>query len=122
MSGSTSGFTNVAAVVGEPISTLLAQWAAALYVDDRVIGAATRLTMPSWDLFDIYEVRLLSGLRLAPTAVSFADFTQTFKVRGASTGYFRISGATRPATAVRARDLADGDLPSSMQFWVVRLQ
>ena len=122
VSGSTSGFTNVAAVVGEPISTLLAQWAAALYVDDRVIGAATRLTMPSWDLFDIYEVRLLSGLRLAPTAVSFADFTQTFKVRGASTGYFRISGATRPATAVRGRDLADGDLPSSMQFWVVRLQ
>ena len=122
VSGSSSGFTNISTVVGEPMSTLLAQWAAALYVDDRVGGAATRLTMPSWNLFDIYEVRLLSGLRLAPTAVSFADFTQTFKVRGASTGYFRISGTTRPATAVRARDLAGGPLPSSMQIWVVRLQ
>ena len=78
--------------------------------------------MPSWNLFDIYEVGLTQGLRLVPTAVSFADFTQMFKVRGASTGYFRISGTTRPATAVRARDLADGTLPSSMQFWVVRLQ
>ena len=122
VSGSSSGFTNISAVIGEPISTLLSQWAAALYVDDRVGGAATRLTMPSWNLFDIYEVRLSSGQRLAPTAVSFADFTQTFKVRGASTGYFRISGTTRPATAVRARDLANGPLPSSMQFWVVRLQ
>ena len=122
VSGSSSGFTNISSVIGEPMSTLLAQWAAALYVDDRVVGAATRLTMPSWNLFDIYEVRLSSGLRLAPTAVSFADFTETFKVRGASTGYFRISGATRPATAVRARDLVDGALPSSMQIWVVRLQ
>ena len=78
--------------------------------------------MPSWNLFDIYEVRLPQGLRLAPTEVSFADFTQTLRVRGASTGYFRISGTTRPATAVRARDLFDGTLPSAMQFWVVRLQ
>ncbi len=122
VSGSSSGFTNISTVIGEPISTLLAQWAAALYVDDRVAGAATRLTMPSWNLFDIYEVRLPQGLRLAPAEVSFADFTQTFKVRGASTGYFRISGTTRPATAVRARDVADGALPSAMQFWVVRLQ
>ena len=122
VSGSNSGFANISAVIGEPISTLLAQWAAALYVDDRVGGAATRLTMTSWNLFDIYETGLTSGLWLAPTAVSFADFTETFKVRGASTGYFRISGTTRPATAVRARDLADGPLPSSVQFWVVRLQ
>ncbi len=122
VSGSSSGFANISTVIGEPISTLLAQWAAALYVDDRVGVAATRLTMPSWNLFDIYEVRLPQGLRLAPAEVSFADFTQTFKVRGASTGYFRISGTTRPATAVRARDLADGTLPSSTQFWVVRLQ
>ena len=122
VSGSSSGFANISAVIGEPISTLLAQWAAALYVDDRVAGAATRLTMTSWNLFDIYEVGSASALRLAPTAVSFADFTQTLKVRAASTGYFRISGTTRPATAVRARDLADGSLPSSMQLWVVRLQ
>ena len=110
VSGSTSGYDNISAVIGEPISTLLAQWAAALYVDDRVPGAALRLTMPSWNLFDIYEVGLAPALSLVPTAVSFADFTETFKVRGASTGYFRISGATRPATAVRARDLADGSL------------
>ena len=122
VSGSSSGYANISAVIGEPISTLLAQWAAALYVDDRVGGAATRLTMTSWDLFDVFETGLTSGLWLTPTAVSFADFTQTFKVRGASTGYFRISGTTRPATAVRARDLADGELPSSMQLWVVRLQ
>ena len=122
VSGSTSGFANISTVIGEPISTLLAQWAAALYVDDRVIGAATRLTMPSWDLFDLYEVGLPSGLKLVPTEVSYGDFTQTFKVRSASTGYFRISGTTRPATAVRARDLADGPLPSTTQFWVVRLQ
>jgi hypothetical protein len=122
VSGTSSGFANISSVIGEPMSMLLAQWAAALYVDDRVGGAAARLTMPSWNLFDIYEVALASGLRLVPTALSFADFTETFRVRGGSTGYFRISGTTRPATAVRARDLADGSLPSSMQIWVVRLQ
>ncbi len=123
VSGTTSGFANISAVVGEPISTLLAQWAAALYVDDRVVGADARLTMPSWDLLDVFEAGLNTGLHLVPTALSFADFTETFKVRGASTGYFRISGTTRPATAVRARDLADLPLLGPpMQLWVVRLQ
>ncbi len=123
ISGTTAGFVNIEAVIGESISTLLAQWAAALYVDDRVVDAATRLTMPSWNLFDIYEGgQLVPGARLVPTPLLFADFTETFRVRGASTGYFRISGTTRPATAVRARDLVDGPLPSPMQFWVVRLQ
>ena len=123
VSGTQSGFDNISAVIGEPISLLLAQWAATLYVDDRVFSSASpRLAMTSWNLFDIFEMGLNTGLRLAPTALGFTDFTETIEVRAASTGYFRIFGNGRPATAVRARDLFDGSLPSSMQFWVVRLQ
>ena len=90
VSGTTSGFANIEAAIGgaESMSTLLAQWAAMLYVDDRVVGAETRLTMPSWDLLHVIETGLLSGLHLVPTEVSFAAFTETLKVRAASTGYF----------------------------------
>jgi hypothetical protein len=116
------GFENVSSTVGVPIETLLGQWAAMLYTDDRAPGMASRLTMPSWNLFDIYEVSSDQAKRLVPRSRGFGNFTDAFSVRAASTAYFRLSGSSDPATAVRVRNAADGQLPSIMQVFVVRLQ
>lgn len=131
-----SGFANLAGLVGVPIETLLAQWAAMLYVDDRVLVDGTpvvtadpKLTMPSWNLFSVFEgiVFIIDGVEvqihlLEPVVRGFQDFTASFNVRAASTAYFLVSSTGRPATAIRARGVSDGVLPSVMQYWVVRLQ
>lgn len=116
------GFQRLENVLGRSADTLLAQWAASLYIDDRITPADTLLTHPSWNLFDIFETNSPTEWRLAPIDVVFGSFDQTINVRAGSAGYFRVSGSTRPATAVRARTSSDTTLPSTMQIWVVRLQ
>ena len=116
------GLAAIASVVRVPVDTLLAQWAAALYVDDRVPGAAPRLTFPSWNLFDLDTRRMNQTGRLIPRERAFGSFTDAVSVRGGSTAYFRVSGAGRAATAIRARTSAGGPLPAAMRMWVVRLQ
>jgi len=118
----TLGLGMLAGIVHVPADTLLAQFAAALYVDDRVPGAATRLTFSSWNLFDIDGRRINQTGRLLPRERSFAAFTDAVSVRGGSTAYFRISGAGHAGTAIRASDAAGGKLPAHMRMWVVRLQ
>jgi IPT/TIG domain-containing protein/Big-like domain-containing protein len=115
------GYANLATTVGVSIDTLLAQWAAMLYVDDRVPGAAARLTLPSWNLVDV-ESGLVVPARLQPTEAGFAAFDLARNVRAGSSSYTRISGTSRPATAVRVRSSTDTALPTSMNVWLVRLQ
>jgi len=116
------GLAAISNVVRVPIDTLLAQWAAALYVDDRVPGAAPRLTFPSWNLFDLDTRRMNTTGRLVPRERAFANFTDAVSVRGGSTAYFRVSGAGRAGTAIRATTPGGGALPAGMRVWVVRLQ
>ena len=116
------GLAAIASVVHVPIDTLLAQWAAALYVDDRVPGAALRLTFPSWNLFDLDTRRINTTGRLVPRERAFGSFTDAVTVRGGSTAYFRVSGAGRAGTAIRAAAPGGGTLPAGMRVWVVRLQ
>jgi hypothetical protein len=117
-----TGYANISSVVGVPIKTLLAQWAAMQYGDDRVTGLDSKLTLPSWNLFDIYELSAPETARLVPRSRGFVSFTDAFQVRGGSSAYFRVSGGARPATALRVRNSSGGDLPSIMQIFVVRLQ
>jgi hypothetical protein len=116
------GFQNIEDVVGIPIETLLAKWAAALYLDDRgVAGLPADLTIPSWNFKDIFEDGALPGSAARETSpLSFGDFTTVVRVRSSSTAFFTIGGAGRPATALRVRDAADALLPSPMQIFVVR--
>jgi hypothetical protein len=116
------GLGAIANVARVPIDTLLAQWAAALYVDDRVPGAAPRLTFSSWNLFDMDTRRMNQTGRLAPRERAFGSFTDAVSVRGGSTAYFRVSGAGRAGTAIRATAPGGGSLPTGMRMWVVRLQ
>jgi hypothetical protein len=116
-----TGFNAVANVVGQPIGTLLAQWAASLYVDDRIANPHPRLTLPTWDLFG-FENRLRESAHLKPRERTFSTFTDNVQVRAGSTAYFRVSGAGRPATLVRVRGAGEAILPNTVQVWVVRLQ
>jgi hypothetical protein len=118
---STGGFANISKTVGVPIDSLLAQWSAALYVDDRVPGLNKRLTFSSWNMYDI-ETRKRPMLQLAPRERSFGTFTDNVSIRAGSTAYFRVSGVGHPSAAIRAADPAGGALPSTMRMWVVRLQ
>jgi hypothetical protein len=122
--GPLRGFAALENVTGTPIETLLAQWAATLYVDGRIPGPAARLTMPSWNLFSTFEQHALvtDGRRLVPYERAFGDFVDDVSVRAASSAYFRLSGEGRGATAIRIRDAVDETLPAKMQIWVVRLQ
>lgn len=126
-----TGYAMLESLIGVSIDSLLAQWAAALYVDDRLGGVNPTLTFNSWDLQDIFfgtyifgdmEGYLRVGLRLMPNVMSFGSFTRTGNVRGGSTYYALISGGNRPGTAISALDGAGQDLPSHMQVWVVRMQ
>jgi hypothetical protein len=108
-------------VTGRPIDELLTQWAAMLYVDDRVPGAAARLTLPSWNLFDIARGFRETAL-LAPRERAFANFSDAVAVAGGSVAYFRIGGGTRAGMAVRAATAAGSPLPAHMRMWIVRLR
>lgn len=119
------GFSLITGLLGESKSTLLARWAASLYVDDHPDASSpdAGLEWASWDLYDIFvdSGSLPSTASLEPTAQSFTDWVGTGSVRAGSAGYVRIDG-TRPSTAVRVRNGTGGTLPSTMQIWLVRLQ
>jgi hypothetical protein len=78
--------------------------------------------MTSWNLFDIFDRHLVPAAVLTPKSRSFSSFVDDLSVRAASSGYFRVSGASHPATAIRISSRSDGDLPSIMQVFVVRLR
>lgn len=115
-----SGFAVLEEVTGESIEVLLARWAAALYVDDRV-PVDPSLEFTTWNWFDVFT-SVIDAAALQPYEHGFEAFQRDVSVRGGSTAYFRVSGAGRPATAIEATTGAGGTLPGVMQVWVVRLQ
>lgn len=116
------GFTNVENRVGEDREVLLAQWAASLYASGRLPeGGDPRIDMPSWNFAQI-PTALVEEVRLLPRERTFSTFEDEVEVRGASTAYYLLSGANRPATSVEMTTLEDEPLPSPMQVWVVRMR
>ena len=105
--------------LGEPMETLLARWAAALYVDDRIPNLDPDLQFTSWNFYDIYREH---PNRLMPLEISFSDEEHRARIRDGSFWFVNVSGSQRPSTAIRVRDLADKQLPDDMQVWIVRLQ
>ncbi|MHB1169301.1 MAG: Ig-like domain-containing protein [Longimicrobiales bacterium] len=116
----TSGFTSIARVVGQPIHELYGRWAATLYTDDRFAGVGGTLSLPSWNLYDI-EQHLNQNARLDPYDHTFTDASRNVSVRGGSSAYFLVSGP-RLASAVRATTTTGGTLPVAMRMWIVRVQ
>jgi hypothetical protein len=116
-----AGFRAIEDVIGLPIDTLLAQFTAMLYLDGRVSSLATPLTMPSWNLFNI-EQSTIENARLTPRERGFTPFADVVHVRGGSVAYFRVSGGSRPGTAIRVTADDGAPLPPHMRVWVVRMQ
>ena len=116
-----TGYATITDVTGVGIDVLLARWAAALYVDDRVAGIDPRLTFTSWS-FGNFDSRLTSVARLLPRERAFGAFNDQVSVRAGSTAYFLVTGQGRTAASIRARDLSDGFLPANMRLWVVRIR
>ena len=117
------GFAAIEAVFGKTIGEMMAIWAAMLYIDDRFVDPALDMfQFSNWDLRSLEDVWGSPAARLAPRARLFADFQDDFSVRAASNAFFDISGAGRPATAVRIRDQTGGLLPGFFQVWIVRVE
>src|SRR3990170_1452832 len=130
-----TGFGMLQSVTGLRVDSLLAQWAAMLYVDDLTdnwTSLAPTLSLASWNLDDVFYgtytlgqfvYSMYTSSRLTPVNLTYASFSNSATVRAASTFYAVITGATRSATAVKARDASGtGILPSTMRYWIVRVQ
>lgn len=117
----TTGIPKVASLVGSEVSTLMARWAAALYLDDRVSGLQDGLTYSSWNLHDIVDQNTVETAHLKPVQAGFSSWQWEAEVRSSSSGYLLVSGTSRPATAVSVTNQAGATLPSKMQVWVVRV-
>ncbi len=117
-----TGFALLESFAGMPAEEFLSYWAATLYLDDRESGLDPMLRYTSWDLPDIFESgQLVETGRLIPRARGFTDFTDQLSVRGGSSGYFRVSGASQPATSLFVSSPVGGPLPSHVQVWVVKI-
>jgi hypothetical protein len=118
-----SGVQNVEALLGVQFDSVFARWAAQNYVDGRPgVASDTSLQMASWNVHDILSSRSAAA-PLAPAQQTFGNFAITEQVRSGSTVYtLLVSGASRPALAVRVRDLSDLVLGTANrpQLWIVR--
>jgi hypothetical protein len=117
-----TGFANFEDVTGESMADMLGAWAAMLYADDRAASLDPLVSLPTWDLPDVFQTVSDPSASLEPRQVSFNAFSSDVTVRGGSSAYYVISGLNRPATSVRARAQSGALLPGSSQMWIVRLQ
>ena len=112
-------------LMGETMETLLARWAAALYVDDRIASADPNLQFTSWNFWDIFQSPFYTHpdfpQGLIPLELSFSNLDRRARVRDGSMWYVRIADLQRPSTAIRVRDTVDRDLTDDIQIWIVRL-
>jgi hypothetical protein len=101
----------------------MGSWAPMLYIDDRFTDASLgRCQFKNFNLRSLEEAWGNPAALLTPRARSFAAFEDDFSVRAASSAFFEISGAARPATAVRIRDQSENLLPGIIQVWIVRVE
>jgi hypothetical protein len=119
-----TGFATISGVVGEPIDLLLARWAAALYMDDRIPNTDPSLGFTSWNMTNIFG-QLVEPARLRPRQRGFSASADNVSVRSGSTAYFRLfGGGAHPAGAVSVTGTGTGGspLPGHMRVWIVRIQ
>lgn len=116
-----TGIQKVMSLVGSDVSTLMARWAAALYLDDRASGLQDDLTFSSWDLYDIIDQNKPETAHLKPMETDFSTWYWETDIRASSTAYLLVSGTSRPNTALSFSDQTGAMLPSDMQVWMVRV-
>jgi hypothetical protein len=101
------------------MTTLIADWAPMLYLDDRFPAAGFQFA--NWNIRDI-AAAYHPNAELFPRMRGFTNFADAFNVRGGSAEYYDISGINRPAVSFRFRDSLGNTLPQFMIVWIVRVQ
>jgi hypothetical protein len=114
------GFADLEAVFALPISTILAEWAPMLYLDDRYPAAGFQLL--NFNIRNVAAAWNSPNADLVARMHGFGSFTSAFTLRAGSSSYHEISGANRPATAIAVRDGEGNPLPNFLQVWIVRVQ
>lgn len=107
---SASGMPNLEAAVGKPFADLVSEWLPALYTDNLgVPGLSARLTIPSWNLRDIYQ-NISGAYPLVPTTLPFSSETTNFDVKAGSGRFFLVPSAG-PSRALSLRFTDQGGNP-----------
>ena len=119
-----AGFDNLREILGQfgPLEDLLAQWAAAFYMDDRPGQSDPRHVVSSWDYYSALHgaERVKTQAWLEPLRKSYSDFTEEIKVIDPSTAYFLVGGSVAPQYSLKVERSGSGALGSDIQVWVVR--
>ncbi|MDE0362817.1 MAG: Ig-like domain-containing protein [Rhodospirillaceae bacterium] len=109
-------------LLGETMETLLARFAAALYVDDRISDADPTLQFTSWNFAEIFSGDHEQFTPIVPLELPFENLQSKARIRDGSMWYLLAKSQERHATAIRVTNQADGALPDELQVWVVRLE
>lgn len=125
-----SGIPNLESAVGKPFAGLVSEWLPALHTDNLgVPGLPARLTIPSWDLRDVYRNLAPNdpgGYPLQPTTLPFTSGTTNFDVKAGSGRFFLVpSAGPSPALSLRFTDQGGSPLNRALlqpRTLVVRTQ
>ena len=129
-----SGTENIEARAGRPFAELLSEWHLALAVDDRAAFTPTnaRLTIPSWNLADIFgdvsgDVSSSDGTfslpyPLVPRPVTYPSFTEARSVTAGSASFFELSGTQPARQLLELRAQGGGNPPAGLRLAIVRVQ
>lgn len=122
VSSSETGFQLVEQLTGTSVDSVLAGWAASLYLDGRPVEKPALWTNPSWNFYDVLDPHTTYDPLRAERRALGANTRNELEVRAASAAYFRLSGPAEPGAAVLARTPAGTSLPDQMQMWMVRIR
>ncbi len=123
ITNNTSGFDNLREILGRfgLLEDMLAQWAAAFYMDDRPGRSDPRHALASWNYFSAFD-GLKTQAWLEPKGQGYADFTEEVKVRDPSIAYLLVGGSIAPQFSLKVEGAGGGTLGSDIQVWLVRTQ
>jgi hypothetical protein len=124
------GVANLQARTGRTFPDMLVDWTLTLALDDRsgFTPPRTQLTMPGWNLPDIFAglARELQGFETIPLRrrmVSFGDFNVSVPVlRGGTASIFELSGTQAGKQLLELRNSTGGAVSSSLRFSIIRVE
>lgn len=129
-----SGVTNIEVRAGRPFAQLLAEWNLALALDDRngFNPANPRLTVPSWNLVDVFGGAFsdqttgsnLFALEypLVPRPITYPAFSETRTVTAGSASFFELSGTHAGRQVIELAGPGGVNAPSGLGIAIARIQ